>query len=552
MTIMNRFAFYGRVSTEDQQDPKSSRNWQLARSRQVIEPAGEIVEEYFDIGQSRSLPWKRRPEAARLLDAFRDPRRGFDAVVIGEPQRAFYGNQFGLTFPVFVHYGIGLWVPEVGGAVDPGSEAHDLVMSLYGGMSKGERSRIKTRVRTAMASQAAIEGRFLGGRPPYGYLLADAGPHPNPGKAVNGQRLRVLAPDPTAAPVVARIFDEFIAGKGLHLIAEDLNRDGIASPSGHDPDRNTHRASGRGRWAKSAIRAILHNPRYTGFEVWNKQRKDEVLIDVDDVSLGHETRMRWNDTSQWIWSPDPTHEPLVTLEQYQAAQAIFGENTRTRRAPTQRRNYQLAGLMRCGKCGRRMQGQWNHGRAYYRCKFTEDYPGCDDHPKSIYVKESAVVDGLNRFLNDAFHADIDRTIETLAAVDEPDPRADERHAELTAELTAQIADCDRRLAKYRSALDAPDAEIGPFITWIAEVERERKTLQAQLGRSVPGGKLTKTQVRALVDALQDIVTLLAEADETDRNELYQELGISLTYHPEGRVQVEALPRGVMVRVGGGT
>jgi len=44
---------------------------------------------------------------------------------------------------VFAHYGVGLWVPEVGGAVDPGSEAHDLVMSLYGGMSKGDRTRIK-------------------------------------------------------------------------------------------------------------------------------------------------------------------------------------------------------------------------------------------------------------------------------------------------------------------------------------------------------------------------------------------------------------------------
>ncbi len=237
---MKRFAFYGRVSTEDQQDPTSSLNWQLARSRQLIEPSdGEIVDEFFDIGQSRSLPWKRRPEASRLLESLADPSRGYDGVVIGEPQRAFYGNQFGLTFPVFVHYGVALWVPEVGGAIDPGSDAHDLVMSLYGGMSKGERNRIKTRVRAAMASQAAIEGRFLGGRPPYGYRLADAGPHPNPGKAAIGQRLHVLEPDPETAPNVVRIFTEFISGAGLYSIAEGLTRDAILSPSGHDAARGT-------------------------------------------------------------------------------------------------------------------------------------------------------------------------------------------------------------------------------------------------------------------------------------------------------------------------
>ncbi len=118
---MRRTAFYGRVSAEDQQDPASSRNWQLARSRQLIERVGgEIVAEYFDIGQSRSLPWKRRPAALRLLDSFRDPDRGFDAIVIGAPQRAFYGSQFGLTFPLFTYFAVELWVPEVGGAVDPG------------------------------------------------------------------------------------------------------------------------------------------------------------------------------------------------------------------------------------------------------------------------------------------------------------------------------------------------------------------------------------------------------------------------------------------------
>ena len=257
-----KFGFYVRLSTEDQQDPTASRNWQLSRATGLIEPVGGvIVEEYFDIGQSRSLPWKRRPEAARLLDAIRHPDRAFDALVIGEPHRAFYGNQFSLTFPVLTHYHVGLWVPDVGGPVDPDSEAHDMMMSLFGGLSKAERSRIRLRVRDAMKSQAAIEGRYLGGRPPYGYRLADAGPHPNPGKAADGRRLHKLEPDPATAPIVKRIFEEYITGSGIGAIAERLNREGVPSPSGHDPARNRHRASANGAWGKSAVRAILHNPR---------------------------------------------------------------------------------------------------------------------------------------------------------------------------------------------------------------------------------------------------------------------------------------------------
>jgi hypothetical protein len=46
-----------------------------------------------------------------------------------------------------------------------------------------------------MAAQAEIEGRFLGGRPPYGYV----GPHPNPAKAADSRRLHALAPKTPAA-----------------------------------------------------------------------------------------------------------------------------------------------------------------------------------------------------------------------------------------------------------------------------------------------------------------------------------------------------------------
>ncbi|MGI5165679.1 recombinase family protein [Spirillospora sp. CA-253888] len=296
-----RFAFYGRVSTEDNQDPEASRAWQLHRATSLIQPrGGVIVTEFFDVDASRSIPWQRRPHAARLLEALKNPERGFDAVVIGEPQRAFYGNQYSLTFPVFEHFRIGLWVPEVGGPIDPANEAHDMIMSVFGGLSKSERNRIKTRVRATMNAITTTEGRFLGGRPPYGYRLVDAGPHPNPAEAADGKRLHRLELDPVTAPVVRRIFREFITGTGYFAIAEGLTRDGIASPSAHDKARNRHRDGIA--WSKSAVRAILLNPRYTGRQVWNKQRKDEILIDVDDVALGHVTRMRWNDQSDWVYS----------------------------------------------------------------------------------------------------------------------------------------------------------------------------------------------------------------------------------------------------------
>src|SRR5438067_3088057 len=202
------FSAYLRTSTEDNQSPEDSRRWQLALAEQLIAPVGgQIVAVYHDIDVSRSLPWSRRPEASRLLVDAADRSRGWDALVIGEPQRAFSGAQFQLVFPVLCHYGVELWVPEVGGRVDPDSEAHDLVMSLFGGLSKAERRRIQIRTRASMLA-LANDGRWLGGRPNYGYRLVDTGlPHPNRSKAAAGAQLRTLEPDPAAAPNIRRIFE---------------------------------------------------------------------------------------------------------------------------------------------------------------------------------------------------------------------------------------------------------------------------------------------------------------------------------------------------------
>ena len=51
-----RFAFYGRVSTEDWQDPVTSRARLLAQAQALVAGYGSITGEYFDAGQSRVLP----------------------------------------------------------------------------------------------------------------------------------------------------------------------------------------------------------------------------------------------------------------------------------------------------------------------------------------------------------------------------------------------------------------------------------------------------------------------------------------------------------------
>jgi site-specific DNA recombinase len=72
-----RFAFYGRVSTEDWQDPESSRARQLTQAVMLIAGRGVIVAEFFDTGHSRALAWPRRPRAAALVAALADPDRGW-------------------------------------------------------------------------------------------------------------------------------------------------------------------------------------------------------------------------------------------------------------------------------------------------------------------------------------------------------------------------------------------------------------------------------------------------------------------------------------------
>jgi DNA invertase Pin-like site-specific DNA recombinase len=260
------------VSTARFQDQNSSRAWQREMADDLVVGRGEIITEFFDVGCSRRVPWHRRPAARAMLAAMAAPDRMFDAVVVGEYERAFFGDQLTALLPVLRGSGVGLWLPELDGPVDVDDLAHQAVLRVLGVQSRREVVRARCRVLAAMQAQVREEGRYLGGRPPYGYRLVDGGKHPNGEHARWGRRLRRLVPDPQTAPHVRWMFAERLAGRSVAGIARLLNERGVPCPSAADPGRNRHRRGGA--WAVRSVASILSNPRYTGWQVWNRQHVD--------------------------------------------------------------------------------------------------------------------------------------------------------------------------------------------------------------------------------------------------------------------------------------
>jgi site-specific DNA recombinase len=375
---------------------------------------------------------------------------------------------------------------------------------------------------------------------PASYMIADAGPHPNPGKAADGRRLHRLALNLEAAPVVVRIFDEFIAGRGFYAIAEGLTRDGIPSPSAHDRARNSHR-SGLA-WNKFAIRTILTNPRYTGHQVWNKQRKDEVLINVEDVALGHVTKLRWNDSGKWIWSEKIVHPPIIDRDSFDQVQVmVAGRATKhAEHKPHRARHpYALHGCVWCGICGRRMQSHWAHDTPYYRCRFAAEYALANhvQHPLSVSLREGVVLGEVERWLAREFAPQgLHETITNLEAAQVAESAAREHGHE---EVRLKIAECDRKLAQYRAALDA-GASPATVAAWIAETEAQKAGYLAAK-RSNGGAarqRTSKAETKAIVDGLTELARILASANPEDKSEIFRQLGLRLIYHPEREI-VEA-------------
>jgi hypothetical protein len=285
-------------------------------------------------------------------------------------------------------HGVEVWLPEAGGPVDLQNPTHRALMLMLGAQSRREVVRARHRVRAAMWSQVQVQGRFLGGRPPYGYRLVDAGPHPNAVHAGWGRRLHRLGPDPVTAAWVRWIFAQRVAGRSVAGIARELNERGVRCPSGVDRVRNRHR-SGEA-WLVRTVVGILENPRYTGLQVWNRHSGSS-----SDDGAGE-----WTAPSEWAMSRTRVHEALVDDATFAAVQ---GMRVARRTEDGCLRRYVLAGLVLCEVCGRRLDSHTPKKTPGYRCRHGRGsaQTALPDEPKGIYIAEGRLLVELRERLGGA-------------------------------------------------------------------------------------------------------------------------------------------------------
>ncbi|MGH3420124.1 MAG: recombinase family protein [Streptosporangiaceae bacterium] len=138
---------------------------------------------------------------------------------------------------------------------------------------------------------------------------------------------------------------------------------------------------------------ILRIPRYTGRQVWNRQRTDTELADPGNVTLGQKSVQRWNLPGGWVISNRPAHPALISEADFVAVQDINAARRPVPKGEPVPRLYLLARLLACGVCGRRMESAWTNGKPAYRCRPGRTSAMAPDpaRPKNTYIREDKLL-----------------------------------------------------------------------------------------------------------------------------------------------------------------
>lgn len=338
--------------------------------------------------------------------------------------------------------------------IDTSGYMGKFLADLFSALGELELARMRENWDTARKS-AVARGIHVSGRVPTGYRRGEN---------------RVLEPDPEVGPAVRELFHLRGVGVSWSQLASFLEEKGVVTPWGNE------------HWTIASVGHLIRNRVYLG-----EARSGKIV------------------------NPN-AHEPIVTLEEWQAANNAHGVHP----ARSGKSSGLLSGVLRCAGCSYAMRcssGKTRHGKPTleYRCHPRKSGGRC---PAPTTVKasliESFVLDYLFAFSKDA-------TAQT---------KSDEGESTLAAELAAAEAErdaaLDERLADalggsqsdvYLRTLESRQAQVDALLEVRAENEQQREPAEVGADLENVWEDLTLEDKRRVLHSVFDSVFIWRVGDK---------------------------------------
>ena len=407
-----------------------------------------------------------------LQEIMQDAKQGaFDILLAYMSDRIGRQEEYSFYVAELNRLGIEVWTIK-DGQLKTEEHIDKLLNYIRFWQNEGESKKTGMRVHDTMVEMVK-EGKFVGGKAPYGYKLVLSGEISNHGRA-----LHKLVIVPEQAEIVRMIFSYAVnKGMGFQKIAKTLNETGIPAPTTSE-------------WKSGTIRSILMNPVYMGYVAYNRRksgRENYTHLDRKDWTYAKEQNPDLMIVSQEVWErAQEIREARKKKinESKQATNELYMEqynvpfSTRGRLA--------LTGLVSCGYCGAKLKntGYANH----WTCKTTGEKKvsyvgryGCPNQcrQRSSYSQdylESIVFSAAENYLDNLKKIDISTEIEEMQQ-----QQSKNIHREMK-DLDKELKGLDIDICTLEDKL--PEAIRGEFAfsadklsSMIAEKETRKKELE---------------------------------------------------------------------------
>ena len=354
-----RAAIYARLSVDHEERKSESIETQVALIRKFIQEHNEkeekeyelvVYEVYSDLGKTGT-----NFERAGFERMIQDIKEGKVNCVMVKDFSRFgrnyieTGNYLEKIFPFMKVRFISVCDHYDSFAV--GAENHELSMKIKNLVNDAYAKDISAKER-AIKRMAQKNGEYVGSMAPYGYRC----------EKVNG--IHKLTPEPEAAEIVRRIFEEYASGKSIQGIIDGLFEDGVHRVSDYKRYHHVYCKEGEmlHQWGSSSVRAVLNRNNYYG----------------DLVQHKYESRFqrgeKWCDVleeSQWIITPD-AHEPIISRELFEKAQCRLKAAKAARNTVGWEEDERaFYNVFYCGDCKRKLCTGRSKGNVFYFCNASQ-------------------------------------------------------------------------------------------------------------------------------------------------------------------------------------